>query len=380
MIRKYWDIVSRHFRRHSVWSAAAGTLFGCAVFSLITVRFVWAQEPELRPLAVYGNPREVNAELYVRIDIEKRSAETEDKKKPVLRLGAPVQPRLQVWMSHPHSWDEQWATEARWSYSKPTFAYLDPENGNLIHVWQKPNVAVGDSLLIRKRFKVTSFEVEYTVDPQTIGRYNKNSYIYRRYTQSEQGIETSGAVRDLARLIVGDEKNPYLQARLLFGWIILNMAYSDVRQEYSAQLAIETRLGDSAHYGLVFVALCRALHIPARLVCGHWSLGNRGQHVWTEFYLPNYGWIPSDPSEADYDNPEIITDTLYKRYFGHLDNTSIVISKGMNIALWPYLRGKWLNDFGLSADGNSQMMQIVDYTLEGVDAFASYRYNWTFWE
>ena len=128
------------------------------------------------------------------------------------------------------------------------------------------------------------------------------------------------------------------------------------------------------------VALCRALHIPTRLVCGHWSLGNRGQHVWTEFYLPNYGWIPSDPSEADYDNPEIITDTLYKRYFGHLDNTSIVISKGMNIALWPYLRGKWLNDFGLSADGNSQMMQIVDYTLEGVDAFASYRYNWTFWE
>jgi len=46
--------------------------------------------------------------------------------------------------------------------------------------------------------------------------------------------------------------------------------------------------------------LCRSLGIPARTT-GGWQLftGNFAGHFWAEFYLPNYGWIPVDPTAAD---------------------------------------------------------------------------------
>ena len=54
------------------------------------------------------------------------------------------------------------------------------------------------------------------------------------------------------------------------------------------------RLGDR------LFSLCRAAGIPARTT-GGWRLfgGNFGGHFWAEFFLPNYGWIPVDPTMAD---------------------------------------------------------------------------------
>ena len=70
--------------------------------------------------------------------------------------------------------------------------------------------------------------------------------------------------------------------------------------------------GRSADINGLFVALCRAIGIPARCVYGlrtgpsrlFRSLGltgedaTRGQHVRAEFYTPGFGWIPVDPSDV----------------------------------------------------------------------------------
>jgi transglutaminase-like putative cysteine protease len=62
----------------------------------------------------------------------------------------------------------------------------------------------------------------------------------------------------------------------------------------------------------LFVAICRAIGIPARCVYGlrvgpsrlFRSLGlssddaTMAQHVRAEFYIPGYGWIPVDPSDV----------------------------------------------------------------------------------
>jgi len=355
-------------------------LFMILVISEGLIHTAWAQTPELRPLNVYSNPRRLNAEFWWRVDIEKNPPNTEEEKKQTPRFGKASSPALYVWLSQPKSWEEQWASEARWLNSRPQWTYLDPDNSNLIQVWQKSEIAMGDSLIIHKRFTITSFEVTYTIDPQMVGNYNKSSYLFRQYTKSESGIDKSGEIRKLARMVVGEEKNPYLRARLLFGWIILNISYSDETQIYSAVRTLENGIGNGANYAILFVALCRSLDIPARIVSGHWTSSNRGLHIWTEFYLPNYGWIPADPAEADYDNPTTVSNDLYKKYFGHLDNKSIIISKGMNVFLWPNIRGKWLRDFGLSSDGRSPMMQIGDYVIDGLNALSDYKYTWNFWE
>jgi transglutaminase-like putative cysteine protease len=100
----------------------------------------------------------------------------------------------------------------------------------------------------------------------------------------------------------------------------------------------------------LFVALCRAVGIPARGVTGmvgwgpwvneedlrvreerHTELsadglatarlsGPFGGHRWPEFYLPGYGWIPVDPT--------------WDR-FPLIDNRRVILSKGTDVLIGP---------------------------------------------
>ncbi|MCE9607299.1 MAG: transglutaminase-like domain-containing protein [Planctomycetia bacterium] len=83
-------------------------------------------------------------------------------------------------------------------------------------------------------------------------------------------------------------EHPWRQAELFAAWVRENIkpklgAYTSVTK------AIENRFGDCEEMAGVFVALCRAVGIPARLV---WI----PNHVWSEFYLADDAgtghWIP----------------------------------------------------------------------------------------
>jgi transglutaminase-like putative cysteine protease len=66
--------------------------------------------------------------------------------------------------------------------------------------------------------------------------------------------------------------------------------------------AVETlraRKGECGEYTALFVALCRAAGIPARGQTGYWANRPDAPHVWAEFYLPGFEWIPVDPSMGD---------------------------------------------------------------------------------
>ncbi len=335
-----------------------------------------AQGLETRPSGVYTNPRTWQVEFSWKGVV-----------KPALRpeeralLGKEGQaPRLLVWISRPRSWDEQWAREPQWRATRPTLTYMEPEHGNLIDAWVKSVAVAGDSLLIRRSMVVTCFEVNYAIDPERVGPYERGSQLVRRYTRSEGGIQAGGEVRKVAREVVGQERNPYLRARLLFRWIVANMGYVDRVERHDVREALATRTGDSAQLAMLFVAMCRALDIPARLVCGHWTTGDRGAQVWAEFYLPNYGWVPADPGAAEQVSPREATEEVLKRYFAHLDNERIIVSKGTNLPLWPRVSGRWLRDFGLEPSGVSRLMLISDFALEGLDGKVRHSYKWSFEE
>jgi hypothetical protein len=80
---------------------------------------------------------------------------------------------------------------------------------------------------------------------------------------------------------------------------------------------LEYRQGDCGGHSFLFIALLRSLGIPARSV-GGLHTGYQGYftngsfwdhtlyvHIWSEFYLPNYGWIQSDTSAGDQNFAEI---------------------------------------------------------------------------
>lgn len=62
----------------------------------------------------------------------------------------------------------------------------------------------------------------------------------------------------------------------------------------------------------MFIALCRSAGIPARPQVGFWVKEKNQVHVWAEFYIPNIGWIPADPSLGDKGKKE--------QYFGQIEN------------------------------------------------------------
>lgn len=182
-------------------------------------------------------------------------------------------------------------------------------------------------IVVKEIFNFQCYEVETNVDPEKVGEYNINSLLCRGYTKGEEFIDVD-RLRPVAQEIVGNEKNPYKQSRLIYDWVIDNMDNSPVEGIKGSIYAYNNKRGECGDYSALFVALERSLGIPSRPIIGFWANPQYGStHVWAEFYLPNYGWIPVDPTIGDQ------SDEKREFYFGNMDNRRLIMSKGFNIQL-----------------------------------------------
>ena len=137
---------------------------------------------------------------------------------------------------------------------------------------------------------------------QDVLPYNTLSADYIEYTKAvPPHIVTDGKVAELAKQIIGDESNPYLQLQKIFSYISRNYPWAGAR-EYSTLESIplyvlENGHGDCGQVSLLFISMCRSLGIPARWESG-WMLhpGAVNLHDWAEAYLEGIGWIPVDQS------------------------------------------------------------------------------------
>jgi transglutaminase-like putative cysteine protease len=114
--------------------------------------------------------------------------------------------------------------------------------------------------------------------------------------------------------------------------------------------------GKCVDFSSVFVALARSAGVPSREVLGT-RISNEGDitgayHCRAEFYLPNYGWIPVDPSDVaklmlkedlEIDDPKVIEARDY--FFGGQTETYIDLSTGRDIILNPQQKTGPLNYF-----------------------------------
>lgn len=156
-------------------------------------------------------------------------------------------------------------------------------------------------------FEFEHYEQRFEVDPAQVGAYDSEDAVYRKYTSSSGNIVITPEIEEKAAEIVGDEANPYLAAKKIYDYIVDNVTYSFMphgalwpRGQEESVYVHENRYGDCGAQSMYFSALCRAVGIPARTT-GGWQLfsGNFAGHFWAEFFLPNYGWIPVDPTAAD---------------------------------------------------------------------------------
>lgn len=162
---------------------------------------------------------------------------------------------------------------------------------------------------------VTTADRHFDITKRTIAPERED--ILRRNLQASKLIPNDGLAFQLGERILGRIKDPVAQAKAVYQWVIETSIYDpslpgcgsgDIRQ----QLISGQYGGKSADINGLFVAICRAIGIPARCVYGlrvapsrlFRSLGlasadaTLGQHVRAEFYIPGYGWIPVDPSDV----------------------------------------------------------------------------------
>lgn len=175
--------------------------------------------------------------------------------------------------------------------------------------------ADGNDARFQIRTLVTTADRHFDVARRTVAPERED--ILRRNLQSSQLIPNDGLAHQLGERIVGRIKDPVAQAKAIYDWVVDNTIYDTALPgcgggNVNQQLIRGQYGGRSADINGLFVALCRAIGIPARCVYGlrvgpsrlFRSLGlngddaTRAQHVRAEFYIPGFGWIPVNPSDV----------------------------------------------------------------------------------
>jgi hypothetical protein len=121
-----------------------------------------------------------------------------------------------------------------------------------------------------------------------------------RFTMPGSQLQTGiDPVARLARGVTGDALTHYEAISRVLGWVARNIEYDlDREQSQEATAVLERRSGYCTGVARLAVGLLQAVGIEAREVAGY-VVGDDsesgGYHRWIEAYLPDRGWVFSDP-------------------------------------------------------------------------------------
>ncbi|HEY44496.1 MAG TPA: transglutaminase domain-containing protein [Anaerolineae bacterium] len=240
---------------------------------------------------------------------------------------------LQLYQPRPVEWDAQTDVEIEEISPTPSEEGEDPDHGNGMYLWKimgdpKP----GKSTTFTLRFTFTAYETRTNISPEDIQPYDRSNPLYAMYTRPERFIEVSDPeIVALADQVVGAETNPYLIARSFYDYVVDTAQYKLLGEGLAGAKSLCTGgTGECGDYSALFVALCRAKGIPARPIVGYWAINGIDQtHVWAEFYVEPFGWVPVDPTIGQFEPGK------RDYYFGNMDNQRVILNKGYNITLDP---------------------------------------------
>ncbi len=130
----------------------------------------------------------------------------------------------------------------------------------------------GDKQRFSQVFAVEVYVVTSGIDSRNVKRYSdRQRLLYSMFTSSDSCVPSSNpSIIQLEQAVVGREKNPYRQAKLIYDYIIENFSvYQEVRAGNVTVLdLLDQKYGDAYDFALMFTALCRAAGIPALPVSG----------------------------------------------------------------------------------------------------------------
>ncbi len=159
---------------------------------------------------------------------------------------------------------------------------------------------------------------------------------YEQYRELTESVDFNDpAIRALANELAEGEDDLYVVANKAAIWvrdhINYNLTTATVQASKPASWVLQNRKGVCDELTNLFLALMRALGVPARFVSGIAYTNSPlftekwGAHGWAEIYFPNIGWVPFDPTYGQ---------------FGWLDPAHITLKKSLD-ATEPSTKFEW---------------------------------------
>lgn len=218
----------------------------------------------------------------------------------------------------------------------------DQWNQETAHFHQE-NIQPGVTVNYEMEVEATLYDVRWFIFPDEVGSLDEiPGDIKERYLVNNEKYQYDHPIiREGIKEALGHQTsdNPYWKLRDLFNYLIDNMYYEMVGGWNTAPTVLERGNGSCSEYTFVFISMCRAVGIPARYVGSVVKRGDEASmddvfHRWVEVYLPNYGWVPVDPSGGDKKWPRD-----QANYIGHLSNRFLITTQsggGSKTMEWTY--------------------------------------------
>ena len=237
------------------------------------------------------------------------------------------------------------------------------------------NRIINNKQRFSQSFVVSVYGENTQIRPSQIKPYSETkNVLYTACTSPDNCVPSnSEEVRTLAAKIVGREKNPYEQARLLYNHVISKYKLLETPRTGNVSVLdmIKKDRGDAYDFAVIFTALCRSLGIPALPVSGILVENDSSKpHWWTEIYFENFGWFPVDTALGaglKY-TPFIHVEDRASFYFGNMDNQHIAFSRG-----WKEIRPSLSNSKIVQRPRSYALQSIWE---EASDSASSYSSLW----
>jgi transglutaminase-like putative cysteine protease len=180
-------------------------------------------------------------------------------------------------------------------------------------------------------------EIRYQVKRLEKAAYAAPTPDQSKYLNPERLVPVNEDFRRIAKKVVEGKKGDLVRARALYDHVIDRiryMKYGDGWGKGDAVYACDVRSGNCTDFHAYFIALSRAVGIPARFAIGAAIPSERneggidGYHCWAEFFAEGKWW-PLDISEADK------YASLATYYFGHHPANRFELSRGRDLLVEP---------------------------------------------
>lgn len=202
----------------------------------------------------------------------------------------------------------------------------DRTEGNHILVVDMDSAASGQKL-----------EIRYHCHRREKSAYRGSERAAQRYLNPERLVPNDEQFVTIADSVVKGKTTTLEKARALYDHTMERIKYTKYGPAWGngdAHYACDAAAGNCTDFHAYFIALCRAIGIPARFAIGASIPSDRafgsmdGYHCWAEFYADGHWW-PVDISEADK------YATLAGYYFGHHPANRIEFSRGRDLVVDP---------------------------------------------